>query len=626
MKHAESVDKTDTGAEIDLLLQCCANQAIRLADSASFLQWIGKYGPDLMPRLAAQVDPATGTTLQFFHMLGREIWAAIPLPHKKFARERLADPGRNEACYCGSGRKFKQCCGQIPLAAASVFPRIEMLPYVLDALPKKRWAELPDSSVARDSVAATAFMFLDEDRPEDAVKLLEPWFSGEGRWLNHLAELFDLLLDAYEALDKRKKRKAMARAATERGEPLVAAIGWQRLAAMLSDEGDHAGAWTALGHAQRADPDNVSLGMLEVTMLLSAKDWEQARRRAQFWAARVAKMHGQQEAGVIDYLRCVAADPQQALEQMNAQRVPGLGVLMTLLDKAPAVACEFRVTPQDGLTGPLEPVPALKKVRRAWDEAFPSARPFSVQMSSYNEAPWPVADQWLAVLGKHPVLWQDFHVLDDLVCALDGLNTLGADKSVRRITDRALALLDCVLTDQHATGMPLEWGFLENRPALRLVVRHILDRQDEGNAEAAFPWLERMVKVLNPNDNHGLRDLLMSLYLQQEKIDLAIELGDRYPDDFGGMRYHRALAHFLLGDMMQADAILRDALETYPLIGRTLLAARASAPKEGPVELGSQNEANIYRAEYASLWNDDALAWLKGARSKARRQQSGRSA
>lgn len=607
----------DMGSEVRLenFFLVCMRQIVQLADSNRFLDWIGQYGEDLLPEMAAQIDPQVGTPAQFFRTLGREIWAATPLPHKRFAHERLPLPGRNDPCHCGSGRKFKQCCGRLHPADMGL-PQLELLPFLLEVLPKKRWAELPGSAISVDSVAVAAFGLLRDDFPEDAIKLLTPWFAGDDRWPDRLADLFDLLLDAYEAIGNRKKRKKLATTATVRGEPQVAAIGWQRLAAMLSDEGDLEGAWTAFNHAQRADPENVALAMLEITILLSQQKWAQARERAVFWAARIAKIHGSDMATLLDYLHQVARDPQHAMQQINDDMVPGLAQLSSLLSTAPAVTCAYRLQPQDGLAGPLEPTPALAKARAKWETTFPSVLPFSVEMTTYNAEAWNEVDQWLPVLVAHPILWQDFNVLDDLVCAIDGLNTFGLEQTIQTLTSRALALLDCVLTDQKAMGQQLEWGFMENRPALRLVVRHIFDLRDAGNEAAAIPLMERMVNELNPNDNHGLRDLLMQHYLQHGDFECAVALSDRFPDDFGSMRYNRALAYFRAGRRAQADEILADAIHEYPLIGKVLLAKSAAKPKEGPITIGSRDEANDYRAEHLPFWSGDALAWLAAIMKK----------
>jgi hypothetical protein len=55
------------------------------------------------------------------HKLAVEIESAIPhiyrywLPHRKSAvetvRHETPKPGRNDVCSCGSGKKYKKCCG-----------------------------------------------------------------------------------------------------------------------------------------------------------------------------------------------------------------------------------------------------------------------------------------------------------------------------------------------------------------------------------------------------------------------------------------------------------------------------------------------------------------------------------
>ncbi len=124
-----------------------------------------------------------------------------------------------------------------------------------------------------------------------------------------------------------------------------------------------------------------------------------------------------------------------------------------------------------------------------------------------------------------------------------------------------------------------------------------------------------MIDQLDPNDNHGLRDLLMRDYLQGGDIERAIALGDRFPDDLGAMRYNRALAYFRAGRKSQADIILANALNAYPLIGKILLTKRVAKPKgHAAVIIGSREEAILYRVEYLPFWPADALDWLAAAR------------
>src|SRR3989304_3871784 len=77
------------------------------------------------------------------------------------------------------------------------------------------------------------------------------------------------------------------------------------------------------------------------------------------------------------------------------------------------------------------------------------------------------------------------------------------------LLDRALALLRLNLGENGANGCKLEWGWLENRPALRLLGKLI--EVEEGMAEE-LPLLEWLVLTLNPNDNQGLRERLVHVY------------------------------------------------------------------------------------------------------------------
>ncbi len=49
--------------------------------------------------------------------LAPELWSQTPLERAGFACEPLARPGRNEPCWCDSGRKTKHCCGAVSMPA-----------------------------------------------------------------------------------------------------------------------------------------------------------------------------------------------------------------------------------------------------------------------------------------------------------------------------------------------------------------------------------------------------------------------------------------------------------------------------------------------------------------------------
>ncbi len=70
----------------------------------TLMAWARREGPEL-------VDG----DLALAQALAPELWSQTPLERLDFACESLARPGRNEPCWCDSGRKTKQCCGAVSL-------------------------------------------------------------------------------------------------------------------------------------------------------------------------------------------------------------------------------------------------------------------------------------------------------------------------------------------------------------------------------------------------------------------------------------------------------------------------------------------------------------------------------
>ena len=64
----------------------------------------------------------------------------------------------------------------------------------------------------------------------------------------------------------------------------------------------------------RADPDNPSHALLELVLLVSSQQIDQARQRAVFWYARV-KQHQQEFPELVATLDLARTDPLQALQQ-----------------------------------------------------------------------------------------------------------------------------------------------------------------------------------------------------------------------------------------------------------------------------------------------------------------------
>lgn len=601
--------------ELHLLITLFAGQVRRGATSQEAIDHIAKYGEDLAPGMAAQLNPAAGPKAAFFRVVGRAMWNNLPQPEHGFRLTRLPEPGRNDPCFCGSLHKYKQCCARLP-----DFPIVPamMLDGLLGAMPRKQWNSLAGSSIDRNTVQHLVFLWQDEDRHGDVATLLEPWFRGEGAIKNADADLLDMLLESYVVLDKPRKRKSLAQAAIARGENVVRGIGWQRIALMEAEAGNDKASHHALVEAQRADPDNLNLGILEVHLLITAGKADLAQERARYWALRLAKLNDPDLHDQIGWFREVVLNPQGAMMQITRKHDDTIAALEALLLAATPVACHYRLEPVDGSTGPFLPSAKLAKALQAWRAVFPSHPPSMTMMSTWNEAPWDGPEAWLALLREQPLLWNSFEVLDDLVIALDGYRMDWVREMLMPpLLERALALFDLVLEKNQAAQFQCEWGWHENRAALRLLARKAMDGMESSDSTArdtAFNLMRRFVEQINPHDNHGFRTRVVAGLVERGQAAEAVDIAARYPDDLADMQYTQALALHMAGRGEEARDAALAALQAYPRVGKILLAASPRKPRKDGRDgytPGSDEEAWLYREEFLSLWERmGALAWL----------------
>ncbi len=601
--------------EFHLLITLFAGQVWRGALAEEAIGLIAKHGEMLASAMAEQLDPAVGPKTAFFRVMGRAMWNNLPQPAHGFRLMKLPEPGRNDPCFCGSLRKYKQCCARLP--EFPIAPAM-MLDGLLSIMPRKHWRSLAGSSINRDTLQHLVFMWQGEDRHEDVAALLEPWFKGEGAIKNADAELLDTLLETYVVLDKPRKRKSLAQTAIARGENVARGIGWQRIALMEAEAGNDDASRRALVEAQRADPDNLNLGLLEVHLLISAGNATLAQERAKYWAIRLAKLNDPALHDQISWLREVVLNPQAAMMKITRKHDDSIAEMEALLAEAPPVACHYRLKPMDGSTGPFIPDTELGNALKDWNEVFSSCSPSLVMMSTWNEAAWDNPGEWLALLREQPLLWNSFEVLDDLVIALDGHGmTWVREELVPPLLERTRKLFELVLEKHEATKLKCEWAWHENRPALRLLARKVVDGEESSDPkekEAAFALMHRFVEQLNPHDNHGFRAGVVGGLVERGKAEEAVAIAARYPDDLADMRYTQALALHVAGKENEAREVALFALREFPKVGKTLLAASPRKPRKDGRDgyvIGSNEEAWLYREEFLPLWEKmDALTWL----------------
>ncbi|MBI4203460.1 MAG: SEC-C domain-containing protein [Betaproteobacteria bacterium] len=602
-------------AELFGLLAACAETVVNSSDAKAFLDWIAEAGPAHAPRFAAAIDPRTGPPGLVFRAIGVSIYNAMPLPGAGFRPRPIPTPGRNEPCSCGSGHKYKHCC--LPLAGILDLRDYNMLRHVLDALPKKVFLALPESAVDVIAVYDAAHQWHDEGDAERAAALLEPWFAADRELKAKLEPLFDQLMDSYLAIGQERKRERLLREVIARGDRGLRSAAMQRRATMLADRGRTEDAWAAFREAQREDPDNPSLAALEVTLLVSHGETEQARERARFWIARLERSRDPELADLIAFLRQVAADPAAAMAQVSRDMNPDLDRLARLLGAAPAIEPRYTIERSE-IEGALKADKGLATIEERWRSIFPQTKPSLTATQHGFTGMWDNAQPWLDFLEQNALAWQSFDVLDDLAMAVDALPSLGTDAAgLEPLIERGVALLKANLNAAGKVSVGLPWGCLENRPALRMLAHLAFRAQyatDPAAGNSRFVELAEWLIALNPNDNHGLREHLAGAYLARAEPGKALALAERYPDDFCGMTLNRILALYRLGRRGDALQTLHTAARDHAVAIKMLLAVDPKEPRASGygITVGGKDEAWEYRTAHRALWErDGALEWLR---------------
>lgn len=265
--------------------------------------------------------------------------------------------------------------------------------------------------------------------------------------------------------------------------------------------------------------------------------------------------------------------------------------------------------------GPLEADADLAAIEAGWRAVFVG----DDDPDADADDPW--ADTaWLDWLAGHPLAWQSFAILEDVVMSIDTVpfDDEELDDQMDALEDallaRALALLRLNLRENGAEGCKLEWGWIENRPALRLLALSI---EFAKSAAEELPLLEWLVLTLNPNDNQGLREQLVHVYAGSGRAADALAVCERYPDDaLGAVIYGRILSLYLMGRHDDAVAALAAAKKHSPRIAKMLTARRPRMPELQPglMTFGGEDEAWYYRQSWGDVWEKTgALDWLRQA-------------
>ncbi|MBE0489247.1 MAG: SEC-C domain-containing protein [Halomonas sp.] len=567
--------------------------------------------PTLMTWAREEGPALVGGNLPMAQALAPELWSQTPLERLGFATEPLARPGRNEPCWCDSGRKTKQCCGAVTLPGP-------VPGHLMWMLSLREWkggtlkAALASGRAPAQGLLEAGLIAAETGQRGRAQQILESLFE-RGDWskLPEQAEpAFEILIDLYQERGFHRKREALLDAVLEHGPLFLRGVALERLCLMHLDADDLDSARAAFVRAQQALPDSPTLAYIEAMLLLHEGHEEEAAERARFWFRRLARQ-GELDPDQLEFLADLADNPGATLAEqlLNAEEelAGPLASLQALLEVLPT-APRLKVTRTD--EGRLEYRQSEREqaLTEAWLACFP-AEAVSESPLGLEDDPWPAAGEWLAELCAHPEWLDAPAVLQGLTLALTtrfGSLPWMAPSLFVPLAER----LERWLAQAAAEGPgTLVWEDGDNALLLRTGLALVVG-MERGARQRSRQLAERLL-ALDDHDSLGLRELVLDQLLRDGRDDEALAIsyppeGEELGEAALGLLLGRALALFRLERLDEAAEALEEA---YRHNAHALALLCAEKPRQAPTpggggvaEPGSRAEAWQYRTLMRDQW------------------------
>ncbi|SFH79563.1 SEC-C domain-containing protein [Modicisalibacter xianhensis] len=576
-----------------------------------------EHYPALMAWARGEGAQHVGGNLALAQALAPELWNQTPLERLDFDCEALALPGRNEPCWCDSGRKTKQCCGAVTLPGP-------IPPHLMWMLSLRDWkgdtlkAALESGRAPAQALLEAGLIAAEGGQRGRAQQILEALF-GAGDWsrLPEQAEpAFELLTDIYQERGFHRKKAALLDAILERGPLFLRGVALERLCLMHLDSDDLASAREAFVRAQQTLPDSPTLAYIEAMLLLHEGHADEARERARFWFRRLAR-HGDLDPEQLQFLADLAENPGATLaeqmvnsEEALAEPLTSLQALLEALSGAPRLAfthaaderLEYHTTAREDT------------LFAAWQAHFQALVDEEAALG-FQEDPWPYAGDWLAALCAHPEWLDSPQVVQTVAMALAsrfGSLPWMAESFFAPLAGR----YERWLTQLEEEGGRFAWDDADNAILLRTGLALVVG-MERGDRQRSRQLAERLL-VLDDQDSLGLRELVLDQLLREGRDEEAVRLSDQAePGDQGpllGVLMGRVLALYRLERLDEAQASLR---EVHELNMHAVAMMCAENPRPIPLALeipepGTKAEAWQYRALMRDQWaaTRGALGWL----------------
>ncbi|MDI5985558.1 SEC-C domain-containing protein [Halomonas sp. M4R5S39] len=579
--------------------------------------------PTLMAWAREEGAGLLGGNLAHAQALAPELWSQTPLERLGFACEPLARPGRNEPCWCDSGRKTKHCCGAVSLPG-------HVPEHLMWMLSLRDWkgevlkAALESGRAPAQALLEAGLIAAESGQRGRAQQILESLFE-RADWsrLPEQAEpAFEILVDLYQERGFHRKRTALLDEVLDRGPLFLRGVALERLCLMHLDNDDLDSARAAFVRAQQALPDSPTLAYIEAMLLLHEGHEREAAERARFWFRRLARQ-GDLDPDQLQFLADLADNPGATLAEqlLNAEEdlAGPLASLQALLEALPTAP---RLTIQRSDQGRLEYHASAREdtLFAAWFEHFRVQVVGDAPMG-FDDDPWPHAADWLAELCSHPEWLDSPRVVQGLALALTsrfGSLPWMAPSLFAPLADRLERWLEQV---QAAGEGTLTWDDADNAVLLRTGLALVVG-MERGARQRSRELAERLL-VLDDQDGLGLRELVLDQLLREGRDREALELSERAleeeseePAPLLGLLMGRVLALYRLARPEEALEALAAARRHNP---HALAMLCADNPRpvttggDGIAEPGSRAEAWQYRTLMRDQWraSPGALQWLR---------------
>lgn len=602
-------------------------------DPARYFRWVSDHYRDYFGDFIDLSNEHEVNTISLSS--ARPIWNATPLRSNRYRPEPLPKLSRNDRCYCGSGEKFKQCCQRIEGQMQAISTE-DTWPVLLQMLSAEELREVMELQ----ALPAVVLIGLAEDAFEDGdyeftCSTLDILFENTPANLKEEGDYaITLMCNACDELKQINRKQAFLARQSKSDNKWLRSGALQRSAAMLIDMDDTEAAWSALNAlnaARKLTPNDPGIDTLELFLLLSDGQLEQAQRRAEMIQKKWKRQNIAEEAAEsFEFIQLVIQSPESALDLLNADEnndiLDRLRRWIEIATAETATPYEIEEVSTQALdvdplkrerSYTLETPATLRKIEADWLQIYTGDKSFLDNILVESEISLQEVFEWLAFLDQHPQAFDSIMILDDIVSLLQHFEGVDSARIFDHILSPIYQRVDDIITP-FDKDKRFDWGFMDNRPFLRLLGNHIFARWRRGEYIQTLSMMERQIR-LNPQDNQGIRCLLMNLYLKLQSNQLALELAENYQDDISPeIALGKVLALYRLNQHEEAAAAWIVAQKYFRYAKRYLTVGNVSSPEhdDSPgIILGSEEEMWMYREDMRDTWlrTRGIMGWLKKA-------------